>query len=71
MTDAKEIFKDPEVASFKVRYQRGALNVTRTHVRCDWCGGFGFDCNEAQDIDVCSECQGSGYTTRESRWEDD
>lgn len=71
MTDAKEIFKDPEVSSFKVRYQRGALNVTRTHVRCHWCGGFGFDSDANQDIEICGECQGSGFTTRESRWEDD
>ena len=71
MTDAKEIFADPQVASFKIRYESGKNNLVRNHVRCDWCGGFGFDCNEAQDIDVCGECKGSGFVMTETRWEED
>ena len=71
MTDAKEIFADPQVSSFKIRYQSGNQNLVRNHTRGDWCGGFGFDCNEAQDIDICGECKGSGFVMRETRWEDD
>jgi len=71
MSDAKQIFTDPEVASFKVRYQRGRHNIVRNHVRCGWCGGNGFDMIAPTDIDICNECSGTGFIASETKWEDD